>query len=194
MNMPADQLNIEYAFRLLYECIHGSCYGSIDTTTFSAWLAHLWLWIIVIGYLLSAIGLVVIVYATMRLFELRKREDEYYGTLLLAPEEAGGMNPRWLHIETLAASTNASDWRQAIIEADILLDDMLTKQGYVGESIGEKLRAVEPSDFNTLKDAWEAHKVRNQIAHDGSAFDLSETLARRTLARYEAVFREFEML
>jgi hypothetical protein len=192
--MSVNQANVEYWFRLLYECFHGGCYGTADTSGLSAWMAHLWLWIIILGYILAIIALIVIVYATMRLFDLRKREEEYYGTLLLAPEEAGGVNPRWLHIESLAASTSASDWRTAIIEADILLDDMLTKQGYEGVGVGEKLRTVESSDFNTLNDAWEAHKVRNQIAHEGSAFDLSETLARRTIARYEAVFREFKMI
>ncbi len=194
--MPGNQANVEYWFRLLYECIHGACYGStsIDTAVFSVWLANLWLWIIVIGYALAVVALFMIIYTTVRLFELRKREDEYYGTLLIAPEEEGGINPRWLHIETLAKSASASDWRTAIIEADIMLGDMLTKQGYEGDSIGEKLKTVEPADFNTLQDAWEAHKVRNQIAHEGSAFDLSPTLAQRTIARYESVFREFKMV
>ena len=192
--MAGNQTNVEYWFRLLYECFHGTCYGSVNLTWLSAWLAHVWLWIIVIGYILAVLALIVIIYAMVRLFELRQREEEYYGTLILAPEEAGGVNPRWLHIEELAGSTNPSDWRSAIIEADIMLDDMLTRQGYDGESIGEKLKAVEPSDFNTLDDAWEAHKVRNQIAHEGSAFDPSEMPARRTIARYESVFREFKML
>ncbi|HUX80831.1 MAG TPA: hypothetical protein VMV38_00725, partial [Candidatus Paceibacterota bacterium] len=123
-----------------------------------------------------------------------KKEDEYYGTLILAPDEKGGINPRWTHIKTLANSTNPNDWRTAIIEADIMLEDMLTRQGYPGEGVGEKLKAVEQSDFNTIQDAWEAHKVRNQIAHEGSSFDLSDTLARRTISRYESVFREFKML
>ncbi|MHB0865356.1 MAG: hypothetical protein ACYC1Y_00390 [Minisyncoccota bacterium] len=192
--MPVNQINVEYGFRSLYKCFSGSCTGSLDTSSFSALLAHLWLSIIIIGYVFSVLALIVVIYATMRLFELRKREEEFYGTLLLASDDAGGANPRWLHIESLLASASASDWRTAIIEADILLDDMLTKQGYVGEGVGEKLKSVEPSDFNTLQDAWEAHKVRNQIAHEGSVFDLSETLARRTIARYESVFREFKMI
>lgn len=192
--MAGNQTNVEYWFRLLYECFHGSCYGSVDLTEFSAWLAHVWIWIIVIGYILAILALVLIIYSTVRLFELRHREEEYYGTILLAPESEGGTNPRWLHIEELARSVNPSDWRSAIIEADIMLDDMLTKQGYDGEGVGEKLKAVEPSDFNTLNEAWEAHKVRNQIAHEGSAFDLSDTLARRTIAQYEAVFREFRAI
>jgi len=189
--MQANQANVEYFFRLFYECLRGTCYGS--AAGFSAFLAHLWLWIIVVGYALSVIGLFVIVYATMRLFELRKREAKYYGTLILAPEVSGGINPRWQHIESLIGGATASEWREAIIEADIMLDDVLMKQGYVGDGVGEKLKSIEPSDLNTLQDAWEAHKVRNQIAHE-AVFDLSETLARRTIAHYENVFREFKVL
>lgn len=192
--MQQNQLNVEYVYRLIYDCFHGACFGTVDLSAFVAWLAHLWLWIVIIGYALAVIGLIVIVYTTVRLFELRKREEEHYGRVIIAPESAGGMNPRWQHIEELAKSASPSDWRTAIIEADIMLDDMLTEQGYVGESLAEKLKTIEKSDFDTLDDAWEAHKVRNQIAHEGSAFDLSETLARRTLARFEAVFREFDLI
>lgn len=192
--MQANQLNVEYWFRVLYECFHGGCYGSNGLVGLSAFLANLWVWIIIIGYILSAIGLFVIIYCTVRLFELRKREEEYYGTLLVAPGHDRDVNHRWIHIQSLIASTNASDWRTAIIEADIMLDDMLKEQGYVGEGIGERLKLVESSDFSTLNDAWEAHKVRNQIAHEGSSFNLSDTLARRTIARYESVFREFDLI
>ncbi|MBU6491102.1 hypothetical protein KGQ25_03070 [Patescibacteria group bacterium] len=189
---PANQISTEYFFRRAYDLI--GMHTPADYSSFQASLAHLWLGIVIIGYVLSILGLFVIAYATMRLFDLREREEEYYGTLVLAPETTGGANPRWEHIESLAGGTSASEWREAIIEADIMLDDMLTKQGYEGEGIGEKLKSVEPSDFNTLQDAWEAHKVRNLIAHEGSSFDLSETLARRTIARYESVFREFKMI
>lgn len=187
----ANQANVEYFFRLLYECFHGTCYGSM--AGFAAFLANLWLWIIVIGYALAVIGLFIIVYCTVRLFELRKREEEYYSTLIVAPDAEGG-NSRWQHIESLIGGTTASEWREAIIEADIMLDDMLTRKGYIGDGVGEKLKSADRLTFATLDDAWEAHKVRNQIAHEGSAFNLSESLARRTIARYESVFREFKVI
>jgi hypothetical protein len=92
------------------------------------------------------------------------------------------------------ATENPNDWRQAIIEADIMLDDILSKQGYAGASLGDKLKQVIPADLGSLNDAWEAHKIRNEIAHTGSAYALSETLARRTISRYEKIFNEFEVI
>lgn len=188
------QVNIEYWYRLLYECLRGICYGSPSFSWFSSTLVHAWLLITIIGYALSVIGLFIIVYCMMRLFELRTREEKFYSTLIATPEKAGGANPRWQHIESLIGGTTASEWRESIIEADIMLDDMLARNGYVGDGVGEKLKSVEPSEFKTIQDAWEAHKVRNQIAHEGSAFGLTESFARRTIARYENVFREFEAI
>ncbi len=189
----AGQLNVEYWFRLLYECLTGGCYVSGGLVGIEAWAAYLWGFITAVGYLLAILGLGMIVYATVRLFELREREKEQYGPIVIA-ESKRDENPRWLHIQSLMDSSNPNDWRQAIIEADIMLEDMLTRQGYKGEGVADKLKLVERSDFATLQDAWEAHGVRNQIAHTGVAFDLSETLARRTMARFEAVFREFDLL
>ena len=164
--------------------------GAASLAHITRFASHLWLSVIVIGYLASLAALVVIVYTLVRLYELRKREEEYYGTVVTASERENA-SPRWQHIEALSAGGNPSEWREAIIEADIMLDDMLSRQGYAGDGVGEKLMQVERADFGTLNDAWEAHKVRNQVAHQGSAFDLSDTLAKRTIAHYEAVFREF---
>lgn len=189
--MPGNQANVEYFFRLLYECLHGTCYGS--TAGLAAWLAHIWLWIIFIGYALSVVALFIIVYCTVRLFELRKREKEYYTTLLVTPETGEG-HPRWKHIKSLASGKSPSEWREAIIEADILLDELLTERGYEGENIAEKLESADRGNLGTLFDAWEAHKVRNQIAHEGSTFQLSEELVRRTIAHYETVFRELKAI
>ncbi len=192
--MPATQINVEYWFRLLYECLYGACYGLVDFDTFSTLFGQLWLWVIFVGYALSILGLFVIAYTTMRLFDLRKRERKFYSTLLVSPESTGGVSSRWQHIESLAGGTSMSEWREAIIEADIMLDDMLTRDGYVGVGVGEKLKSADSENFHTLQDAWEAHKVRNQIAHEGSALNLSEPLARRTIARYANVFREFKVI
>ena len=49
---------------------------------------------------------------------------------------------KWEKILKLSESENPSDWRLAIIEADIMLDDLLAKLQLPGDTIGDKLKAV----------------------------------------------------
>jgi len=79
-----------------------------------------------------------------------------------------------------------------VLEADIILGEMLEKMGYIkGETIGDKLKTIEQSDFNSLDQAWEAHRIRNMIAHGGSDYILTEREAKRVIGLYEQVFKEF---
>ena len=61
-------------------------------------------------------------------------------------------------------------------------------------TIGEKMKAIEKSDFLSIDLAWEAHKIRNSIAHIGSNFELNEREAKRAIALFETVFREFQII
>ena len=88
-------------------------------------------------------------------------------------------------------SDSPNDWKLAIIEADIILDDVLKQQGYAGNSLGERLKSISPSQLESLQDAWEAHKVRNKIAHEGADFVLTKRLAQETITKYQRVFTEF---
>jgi hypothetical protein len=97
-------------------------------------------------------------------------------------------------VKSLVESPSENDWRQAIIEADIMLDDVLTMRGFVGDSVGDKLKQANPQSFKTLEDAWEAHKVRNDIAHKGSEYHLTGQIAYRTIGRYLNVFEEFHLI
>ena len=60
--------------------------------------------------------------------------------------------------------------------------------------MGEKLKAVEKSDFTTIESAWEAHKARNMIAHEGSDFLINQREIHRIISLYEAVFKEFYLI
>ncbi len=93
-----------------------------------------------------------------------------------------------------SASDSPNDWRLAIIEADIILDDTLKSKGYIGNSLGERLKSISPNQLASIDDAWEAHKVRNRIAHDGADFVLTKRIVDDTLARYQNVFREFGVI
>lgn len=103
-------------------------------------------------------------------------------------------NRRWERVVAHLNSTNMNDWKFAILEADIILDELLDATGYRGETVSDKLKRVEASDFETLESAWEAHKVRNTIAHEGSEFVISEREVRRIIGLYQSVFEEFHYI
>ncbi len=102
-----------------------------------------------------------------------------------------GPNKKWLKIEEKMNSQNEQDWRIAIVDADIILEEMLGRMGYVGEGIAEKLKQVDKADFKTIQNAWNAHKLRNRIAHEGSNFHLSRTEAEIAIDDFKKVFEEF---
>lgn len=185
-------LNVEYFFRLLYEFFtqqQGSASVSFSADILS-WASTLWMLVTGLSVLVTVGLLIWFAHSNVRYHQARREELEKYATLSPVQAETVRDHNRWEHIRELVSRPHESDWRQAIIEADIMLDDLLSQLGYVGQSVGEKLRAVDPNRFQSLEYAWEAHKVRNRIAHEGSAFDLTERLAHRTIAQYEVVMRE----
>ncbi|MEK7079749.1 MAG: hypothetical protein AAB901_00475 [Patescibacteria group bacterium] len=195
--MPSDSgphyLNVSYFFRLIYDLFNGTHTASgtgsawLDTVAF---LSGVWVMITILSFLISFAALAVLVHSTIRMMETKRQDAKRYATVGAHAAEERRDHNRWNHVVTLIESPSESDWRQAIIEADIMLDDLLTQLGYSGAGVGEKLKAVDPSRFRTLDDAWEAHKVRNEIAHQGSQYQLSDQLAYRTIHKYENVMRE----
>ncbi len=129
-------------------------------------------------------------YAVLTLREARMRERLQYRSIDVEEREAAKRLTQWEVINDHLDAENPAEWRLAILEADNILDDLLARHGYEGENLGERLRGLTRHDLVALDDAWEAHKVRNQIAHEGSGFDLTNRVARQVIARYERVFRE----
>ncbi len=186
-------LNVGYIFLLIYNVFFHTNIGSIPSNI-TATLLYIWHIIMIVGYAFSIIALLLIVYLYMRISEIRRREKTIFGPFTESLQVDNKNSSRLQHMQDLISSNNQNDWRQAIIEADIILEEILVKQGYHGETIGEQLKQAVPADFRTLNDAWEAHKVRNDIAHQGSSFELSETLAHDIIAKYENVFHEFNII
>lgn len=151
-------------------------------------------WIVLIFSAILACFIIYVIYRINQLYLKRKN-------LLKPPKNAGEKeveamkkNERWEVILGHIESENSNDWRLAILEADIMLGDMLDKLSYRGESIGEQLKGVDKSDFTTIDDAWEAHKVRNLIAHEGANFTIPDREAKRIIGLYKNVFEEFNFI
>ena len=147
-----------------------------------------------LSYTISLILLVGVVYVFTRLRRINKIEYHKYKPLSVVPQELQVKNDRWNRVLEHLDSGSPNDWRLAILEADILLDDIVETMYLPGDTLGERLKAVERSDFETIDQAWEAHKVRNKLAHEGGDYVLTQREAKRVINLYKQVFDEFHFI
>ena len=156
-------------------------------------LASFILFFTIFSNILSSVLLMGIIYAVIRINEITR---EIHERLNIASR--GVVEPdiprEWQRIIDHITSDNPSDWRLAILEADIVLDEVLAGVGFVGDTLGDKLKQAEKGDFKTIENAWEAHKIRNAIAHEGADFTLTQREARRIIDLYQSVFEEFKYI
>lgn len=110
------------------------------------------------------------------------------------PDNNGIINPRWQLVGKYYNSANQADWKLAILEADIMLFEVLSKSGFQGYSIGEQLKFTDRSKLATLDLAWRAHKIRNEIAHQGLDYVLTRTKVEEAISDYEKVFEELNFI
>jgi uncharacterized membrane protein len=178
---------------LLLNKIGDSAPGAFSFDSILSFLNTLWVIYALLAYLFCIFLLVLYVYASTGKKQLedldteaRKRREQIYQEHFKGLPKNNRVQDMLDHI----GSDSPSDWKLAIIEADIILDEILKDAGYAGTSLGERLRSISPQQLRSLDDAWQAHKVRNQIAHGGADFILTKRLAEDTIKQYRRVFHE----
>lgn len=94
-----------------------------------------------------------------------------------AEVELNYIRAQWIRI----LDSFESHTKDAIMDADKLLDYALGKKGFAG-NLGEKLKKAG-SRFSDLNGVWDAHKLRNRIAHELN--DLDRNHAKKALKHFK---------
>jgi hypothetical protein len=167
--------------------------GLLNPNGFLSVLDILWTIFAFLAFIVSGIMLALYAHASTRRWEYYAKSDQelrdeeaLYDELYRGVRKSNRLDDVLAHI----SSPNPNDWKLAIIEADIILDEALKQYGYAGNSLGERLKSISTTQLGTLNEAWEAHKVRNRIAHEGADFILTRRIADETINRYRRVFNE----
>ncbi len=186
-----EYLNVEYVFSRIAE---------YATPVFNFLKdSHTWSVAGVISALLSMIFIAIIIFSLVRMVEIQifdkdEINHEIHSALLKQQEIERNANPRWHYVQTLIESPNDSDWRVAIIEADSMLEENLREKGLSGATVSELLEAAKESGYRNIQDAWDGHLVRNQIAHEGSDFSLTQVEGRRVIRMFQNFFEELRVI
>ncbi len=95
----------------------------------------------------------------------------------------------FLAIENSLTRDNPQSYQMAVVEGDKLLDKALMEMGMSGKSMGERLKKCGREKFSQTNAVWNAHKLRNQIAHE-SGFRLEYQQARHALTVYKQALKD----
>jgi len=182
-------LDIEYLFFRIYVFI-------ADVFNFlsgqSEAYSEVYYWWKIIAVIFSVALVAGIAFNLFDLFKLnRKQLSAFIKTILEEPPHERAT--RWDRIKKYLESTNSSDWRRAILEADNLVDDIIKKLGYAGDTFGDRLSKIDRRQFKSLDEIWTAHKVRNRIAHEPD-YNLTKSEAEQAVELFETALKELEYL
>jgi len=178
-------LNIEYIFNKIITSVGPVISFITDPKT--------WQNIGIVSVSISILALVIIIFSLVRMYEIQifdKEEiaHEIAHAMAQDKERERNQNPRWKYILTLLESPNESDWRVAIMEADSLLEETLKERGLVGNTMAELLEEAKLNGYSAMQSAWDAHIVRNKIAHEGLDYQVTQVEGRRVIKLYQNVF------
>lgn len=144
----------------------------------------------VFGILLVLFMLLVLIRTTLIRFAFLFDATEFF---TFRPFGLRRIVGRWQKIQQRLETTNESEYKLAVIEADGMLNDILLRMGFKGETVGDRLKILTAAIIPNLDDVSRAHQTRNNVVHDPD-YRLTLEEAQRTLAIYEAAFRNLDLI
>lgn len=100
---------------------------------------------------------------------------------------------KWANVQAMMAQGGPANYRQAILEADKIVDTVLRSK-IVGENMGDRLKnARHLFTRHTYDRLWAAHKIRNKVAHDINFEGLSSD-AKLAVRNFEKALKELRVL
>lgn len=100
---------------------------------------------------------------------------------------------KWKKIQQRIETANEAEYKLAVIEADGMLNDILLRMGFAGETLGDRLKLLTPAIISNLYDIKEAHQIRNNVVHDPH-YQLTLKEAQRTLEIYRMAFSSLDLI
>ena len=105
---------------------------------------------------------------------------------ILALKFDKGSLTKVMHVEVNCSITGFTEQNYVM---DKLIDETLKNAGFPGDTLGERLMGMERGQLATLDGLWEAHKIRNKIAHDSNYF-MRYAEAKKAVELYEKTLNE----
>ncbi len=147
----------------------------------------------IISGTVAALSLAGIGYVLSQSLKLRALPSSIPVEIETRPQQPSRFALEWANIRSRLDTATDADAALIIIDADALADQVLKELKLPGETMGERLIALGEQKFKAIDDLWDAHKIRNQIAHEG-AKNITYSDAAYALAKYEKALKELDVI
>ncbi len=94
----------------------------------------------------------------------------------------------WLKIENKFTREDQDSYQWVVLNADKLLGRALEELGVAGSTMGERMKNYK-NHFSNLNGVWQAHKLRNKIAHEVDV-ELTFEQTRSALSRFKQALKD----
>ena len=149
-----------------------------------------------VSFDVASVGKIVAVVIALALVFLLFRGASRFLRRLFAPKlqgmDRGAIKARWDEIERMATAGGEMNLKMAVMEADKLLDHALKAMAIPGMTLGERLKFAAYK-FPKIRDVWNAHRLRNQLAHESSYY-LDPSYARKAIRDFKDALRLLNVL
>lgn len=103
------------------------------------------------------------------------------------------MRKKWEKIKNRLSLEQESQYKLAIIEADQIVDKIVSSMGLKGKDMIERLESSQMGKIEYSEELKKAHQFRNKIIHDESA-KVSKETAKEIVGIYEEFLNQLELL
>lgn len=147
----------------------------------------------IVSFFVSVILLSFVVYFIVRSNIVGEKIDEFADILGKADISRRRSLKAWKQIQKRLKTKDNTQIKLAVIETDRILDEILKKSGYKGETMDERLKQVSAEQISNISEILQAHKIRHRLASEPD-FKLTSGEAESIIEIYKRVFQEFGLI
>jgi hypothetical protein len=103
------------------------------------------------------------------------------------------MHKKWMQILARIETGNISQYKAAILEADMMANKIFSELRIPGKNLAERLENVKPGQFANQAELKKAHQVSNKIIHE-KEFLIEKEKAEEVLRVYERLLRDLDLI
>lgn len=117
-----------------------------------------------------------------------------YGEMMrMSAAPKGRISKKWQEILSRSEFSDEASKKLAIVEADVLVDNVLKNLGFSGETLSERMAKITSIQLKSVNDLRRAHEIRKNILYDPD-FKVTPAIAKETIDLYEKVLKEIDVI